>query len=255
MINRFIGLIIIVVIVGSIVGLIKVNKWIQGEVSEIVKTPEIETGESPTPVQIKETPKPKKRTGEVIRKTRLAPERTFEHSIFYQGGEEIARHKVSRKGLVYDQTGKIPNGKVKFINETNRTYGVEYYIGNMKNGPARTNYKDGQLKIEANYQFGELITRKEYYIDGVLKMEEDYSDARKFDDARETGTGKVYYRDGMVKFEWYLVNSDPVGYHKSYNVKGKLTLAVYFDEFGNEKPREQSVTVTSAAPSTGIFPQ
>ena len=39
-------------------------------------------------------------------------------------------------------------------------------------------------------------------------MEEDYTDAREYDDGREVGIGKVYSRDGMVKYEWYIVNSE-----------------------------------------------
>lgn len=235
--KRYLGPVFIIIIILSVGGLAIFNHWLQRQVGDIVDHP-VNTSTVPpvsSPVQEEKNSKPK-RSGEVIRKTRLAPERTFERSIFYQGGEEIARHKVSRKGgIAYDHTGDIPNGLVKFINETNRTYGAEYYQNNLRHGPGRTNYKDGQLKSESNYQHGKLITRKEYYIDGVLKMEEDYSDAREFMDKRGTGIGKTYWRDGTIKFEWYMVNSDPVGYNKSYNIKGSLTSAVYFDEFGNEK--------------------
>ena len=231
--KRFLGPIIICIFVGMIIGLVKLNKWIQAQVGDIVEQPAQTTAVESPPIEKAEIPKPKRRTGEVIRKTRLAPERTFETSIFYQGGKEIARHKVSRKGIIYDQTGEIPNGKVKFINETDHTYGVEYYRGGVRNGPARVNYKDGSLKYEANYQYGKLMARKEYYYDGNVKMEEDYTDAREYDDGREVGIGKVYSRDGMVKYEWYIVNSDPVGYHKSYDRKGRLTAAIYYDQDGN----------------------
>jgi len=254
--KKNLGPFFIVIFIALIAGMIFLNNWIQGKVGEIVDNPINAPVVKLTPPEEMVVAAPKRRTGEVLKKTRLAPERTFERSIFYQGGEEIARHKVSKKGgIIYDHTGNIPNGKVKFINETNKTYGVEYYRDNVRHGPGRTKYKDGQLKNESEYQYGKLKTRKEYYIDGVLKMEEDYNDAREFMDNRETGIGKVYWRDGKVQFEWYMVNSDPVGYIKTYNTKGTLTSAVYFDEFGNEKPPKESVAVTDVALPTETIPQ
>jgi len=234
--KKFLALVIVCIFIGMIIGLLKINKWIQAQVSGFDEQPVPSATVEFQPIEKAETPKPKKRTGEVIRKTRLAPERTFERSIFYQGGKEIARHKVSKKGMIYDQTGKIPNGKVKFINETNQTYGVEYYLNGVRDGPARVKYKDGPLKYEAVYQYGKLVTRKEYYYDGTVKMEEDYTDAREYDDGREVGIGKVYSRDGIVKFEWYLINSDPVGYHKFNDGRGRLKTAIYFDKYGNVIP-------------------
>ena len=235
-----------------VIGLVRLNRWIQAQVSDITEQPAPMAAVEPPPVEKTEIPKLKKRHGEVIRKTRLAPERTFERSIFYQGGEEIARHKVSRRGMIYDQTGKIPDGKVKFINETDHTYGVEYYRGGVRNGPARTNYRDGPLKYEIKYQYGKVMTRREYFYDGILKMEEDYTDARDYDDSREVGIGKLYTRDGRVKYEWYIVNSDPVGYRKSYDRKGRLTAAIYYDQDGNLVQPKTGVTVNSVPPEAKL---
>ena len=253
--NRIGGLIFIIFLIGCIIGFIKINKWIQGEASDMGKATDSSSVEPAKSPLVKETPKPKRRTGDVIRKTRLAPERTFERSVFYQGGKEIARHKVSKKGIDYDHTGKIPNGKVKFINETDGTYGAAYYWNNVMHGPARTNYNSGKLKIEAEYEYGKLIIRKEYYQDGVLKMEEDFNDAREYMDNRDVGEGKLYGRDGSLKYEWHMINSDPNGYYKSYNRRGKLTSVIYFDKFGNEKPPIKKVTVPIAAPPADIKPQ
>lgn len=250
--KRFLGLVILCIFVGAIIAMINLNKWIQGEVSSIGEQPApVATVES-QPVEKVKTPKFKKRHGEVTRKTRLAPNRSYEASVFFQGGEEIARHKVSRKGLVYDQEGKIPNGKVKFINETDQTYGVEYYRGGLRHGSARVNNKDGSLKAESTYQYGKLMTRKEYYSDGILGMEEDYTDAREYDDGREVGAGKVYYRDGMVQFEWYLTNSDPKGYHRSYDRKGGITGVIYFDKDGNEVESKAEITANNAVSGVGL---
>lgn len=246
--KRLLGPIIVCVFIGMVMGLIKVNKWIQSQVGDIAEQPAPVVITEPLPAQKTETPKPKKRHGEVIRKTRLAPNRSYETSVFFQGGEEIARHKVSRKGMIYDQEGKIPNGKVKFINETDQTYGVEYYRGGLRDGSARVNNKDGSLKAESTYQYGKLMTRKEYYSDGTLGMEEDYTDAREYDDGREVGIGKVYYRDGMVQFEWHLTNSDPKGYHRSYDRKGGITGVIYFDKDGNEIQSKVEVTANNTMP-------
>jgi len=244
-------LIMLAAFIGVIFGLMKVNDWLQGEVLDLSKVP-LEEPVKKEPVKKAERAKPKKRTGDVIRKTRLAPERTFEWSIFYQGGEEIARQKESKKGMVYDQTGEIPDGKVKFINETSRTYGVEYYRSNVRHGPAQTNYNDGQKKSETTYQYGRLLAFKEFFYDGTLKMEVDYSDARDFMDDRDAGDGKMYDRSGSLKYEWHMVNSDPKGYYRSYNRQGELTGALYFDEFGHEIKPKTAITEAGITPENDI---
>ena len=96
------------------------------------------------------------------------------------------------------------------------------------------------------------MTRKEYYSDGILGMEEDYTDARAYDDGREVGIGKVYYRDGMVQFEWHLTNSDPKGYHRSYDRKGRITGVIYFDKDGNEIQPKVAVTANNTMPEVGL---
>ena len=180
-------------------------------------------------------------------------QRTFERSVFYQDGEEIAWHKMTLKGEIYEQTGEIPDGKVKFINETDQTYGVEYYRDGLRNGPMRVNYKDGALKQEAYFVYGKLMTNKEFYTDGTLKMDEDYNDARDYRDGREVGDGKVYARDGKVKYEWHLTNSDPVGFHKSYDRQGRLTSAVHYDQFGQIiEPAQATGAAVSAAPAPSL---
>jgi len=250
--KRFLGLIILCILIGAVIGLVKLNKWIQSQVGDIAEESAPAVITESHPVEKMEAPPIKKRHGDVIRRTRLAPERTFETSIFYQGGEEIARHKVTRKGMIYDQTGEIPNGKVKFINETDQTYGVEYYRNGARNGPARVNYRGGSLKLEANYQYGKLMTKKEYFHDGALKMTEDYTDAREYDDDREVGIGKVYTRDGRVKYEWFIINSDPIGYHKFYDSKGRLTATVYYDQDGNLVQPKTGVTGSNAPLEAGL---
>lgn len=242
-------------LVGFVIAVVVFNQWLSREMAEIERNQNVSVVQrtSAVPVKASVTPKPAVRTGEVIRRTRLAPERTFEISVFYQGGEEIARNKIStRSGKVYDQTGEVPDGRVKFINEHDETYGVEIYKNGILHGPARTNYKSGQTKTEAEYEFGKLKKRKEYYSDGTLKMEEDYSDAREYTDGREVGTGKVFSRDGVIKYEWKMTLSDPIGFQKSYDRYGHLRAEVYYNERGEKVSTKEYPAGTEAVPEAGI---
>ena len=118
-INKIVPIVIFILI---IFGLVYLNKMIQGKVGQIIENPVTTTPIKPIVKLIKkEIPKYIPITSEVLCRTRLAPEKTFYHSTFYKSGQEIARHKESVKGLIYDQSGDIPNGKVKFLNETNES--------------------------------------------------------------------------------------------------------------------------------------
>ena len=98
-----------------------------------------------------------------------------------------------------------------------------------------------------------LMNNTEYYHDGAVRMEQDYSDARGYGDDPEVGIGKVYTRHGTVKFEWFLINSEPVGFKKSYNQKGGLVDTVYFDEYGQVIEPEQALPSVADAPSANIL--
>jgi hypothetical protein len=228
------GIVMVSIFVMVVAGLLVVNQWLQEKAGYIVDNP-INTSTAPIRPQKIKGPEDVQvaRSGDVIRKTRLAPERTYEVHVFYQGGREVARQKTNvGGGTILDYSGTIPDGKVEFIDESNETYGVEYYQGGGRHGPLKELYKDGRPRREAYYQYGKLLTGKEYYQDGIVRMEEDYSDARQYKDRREVGIGKVYSRDGTLKYEWRLTNADPVGFNKSYNQKGELVAEVYYDEYG-----------------------
>lgn len=244
--KNFTGFIIGFILIAFIAGLVMVNNWLQKETSDIVAHSINTSTIKPLPSPQKKELVPKKRIGEVIRKTRLAPERTFEISVFYQGGDEIARHKVA-KDMTYDNEGEIPDGRVKFINESNKTYGAEFYRGGRRHGPAKVYYRDGPLKREMEYQYGRLIKNKEYYHDETLRMEEDFTDAREYNDNREVGIGKVYFRDGTLKYEWFMVNSEPTGFNRSYDTRGRLVYEVLFDEYG-QIVQSQAVPTEDAGP-------
>lgn len=153
-------------------------------------------------------------------------------SVFYAEDTEIAWQKIVG-GKVVEIKGTIPNGKVKFTDESSNRHGVEYYSNGKKDGPSNTYYPDGQAFEEAYYRNGKLLWRKEYYKDGSLRLEIDYQDARDLGDDVEVGRGKLYYRDGTVKYEWQLTNSDEDGFKKSYDQKGGLRGALYFDRDGH----------------------
>ena len=235
--KKIIGPFFIILFACLIAGLFMFNRWIQGQVGLIVEHPvQNPPARAVSLPQDSPKPLPKRQTGEVLKKMRLAPDRTFEQGIFYQGGQEIARHRITREGDIYDQSGIIPDGKVKFINETDETYGAEIYKDGKRHGPMRAYYNDGIMKQEALYQFGKIVTSKEYFHSGALRMEMDFSDARDYGDGKDVGMGKVYFPNGRVKYEWKLTNTDPIGYQKSYNGQGDLTGVVYFDGAGEVIP-------------------
>lgn len=248
------GLVAIIIIAMLVVFLAIANRWLKKETGEIVSIPtDTSIVESKPPRAQDKKPKILK-GGEVIREARLSPDRKIEISVFYQGGVEIARYKYAN-GKVYDLIGEIPDGKVQFINKSNETYGVEFYRNGKRHGAAKVFYRDDQLKQELEYQYGKLLTNKEYYHDGIVRMEVDYSDARGASnkDDPEVGIGKVYTRHGTVKFEWFLVNSEPVGFKKSYDQNGVLMDEVYFDEYG-QIIEPEAVSVSDNTPESSDVP-
>lgn len=173
----------------------------------------------------------RRRGQKAVRKDRLSPGRDYVESVFYLDEKEIGRQKIIDE-KVMESNGEIPEGRVDFVNEFKGTQGVEYYVRGQKDGPSKTYFTGGQLNAEAYYRKGKLLRKKEYYNDGGIRLEINYEDARKDIDAKETGVGKVYYREGTLKYEWHLTNSEKIGFKKSYNQDGELRAAFYFDENG-----------------------
>jgi len=190
------------------------------------------------PVQLPVVPPPEKKspkkkiTGEMTALLHLDPNRIFYFARFFADGEEIAQCKITDHN-VYDCTEEIPDGKVDFTNETKNTYGVERYRRGKRDGTRYEYYSSGQLKCESVYVQGTLQTHKEYYSDGILRMEQDFRDAMWVTDNPEAGAGKVYNRDGTLKYEWSLTNQGQGGYTKSYDSTGRLVAEKGFDKNGN----------------------
>ena len=170
--------------------------------------------------------------GEVIRKSFVTRGAGYTEHVFYRNGQEIARQSVSSDGKI-EQTGEIPDGKVKFYDEYNNTQGEESYINGKRYGEAKAYYSDGRIKSEAKYINGRLVSNKEYYTSGVLRFMVNYDDAREYPGDSEVGVGKLYYPDGTLKYEWNITNSNTTGYKKSYNRDGQLRAEIYYDEKGN----------------------
>ena len=168
---------------------------------------------------------------EVTRKSWVVRGSDYIESVFYLDNQEIAREKTSVNGI-YDQTGAIPNGKVTFSDEHNKTYGEEYYQNSKKDGEAKIFYENGQLKTDSSYKDGVLLTTKEYYNDGRLRFEGDYTDARDSKDYKETGVGKIYFKEGPLKYEWNFTKTEKKAFRKAYNSNGELVYEAYYDADG-----------------------
>ena len=168
---------------------------------------------------------------EVTKKSRVVRGSDYIESVFYVGDKEVAREKTSNQGT-YDQEGEIPGGKVMFFNETSKTHGEEYYNNGKKDGLSKIFYENGQLKNESQYKNGILLNEKEYYNDGQLRFEGNYEDARDYADNKEVGIGKLYFKNGILKYEWNFTKSENIAFRKSYNQNGELVYEARYDGDG-----------------------
>lgn len=228
--------IIVVCFAASLVAIKTINDRIGREVSVIAETPRHGSAANITPAPpsaVEQEPSVRRRrSGEkIMRKDRLSPGRDYQESIFYLNDTEVARQKIVNEKVV-ESSGEIPEGRVDFLDESKKTYGTDYYLQGKKSGPSLTYFPDGRSNIEAYYQWGKLLWKREYYNDGGIRLEVNYEDAREQSGEKETGAGRVYYRDGTIKYEWNLTNSEKIGFKKSYSQDGRLRAAFYFDEYG-----------------------
>ena len=169
---------------------------------------------------------------EVTRRTRVERGSDIIEHVFYQNAQEIAHQKIYPNGRI-EQTGIIPDGKVKFYDEYQGSHGEEHYLSGKKSGPEKTYYSNGRVKSEGQYRNGKSVTLKEYYKNGNVRFDVDYSDARNDIEGKEVGIGKLYYPNGTLKYEWNLTASNRKGHRKSYNRDGQLRAEFYYDQYGN----------------------
>jgi|SRR3989338_328734 len=228
--------IIVVLCFGALVAIKTINDRIAREMRVIAETPRQAPAtriapEASSAAKQGSSPRRRKPGETIVRRDRLSPGRDYQESVFYLSGMEVARQRIVNEKII-KSSGEIPEGRSDFVNESQKTYGTEYYLQGKKSGPSLTYFSDGRLNIEAYYQWGKLLRKKEYYNDGGIRLEVNYADAREQTDNKETGVGKVYYRNGTLKYEWNLTNSEKIGFKKSYNQNGELRAAFYFDEYG-----------------------
>ncbi len=185
---------------------------------------------------------------EVVRKTRLVRGSDYYEDVFYSGNQELARQKTTGR-KVLEQNGKIPDGNVKFIDESEHTYGEEYYEDGKRQGLARTYYEDAKPKMESYYKEGNLLKSKEFYKNGNLRFEVSYEDARDHNkEDSEVGIGKLYFSDGTLRYEWNLTKSLKTGFKKAYNQDGKLVYEVYYDADGKSMPKDKGQVTQENGP-------
>jgi len=234
---------VFIVFIGIVMGLWWFGSSMNKEIERIDHHQQWESQRIVAPPQQEESAQVEKNQEkeEIIRKMRLDPNRKFSESIIFRDGQEIARFKMEKRKM-YDFTGYIPNGKVKFFNESKKRYGTEHYQDDKLHGPYKE-YLEGDILIrEAYYSQGELIRNKEYFADGTLKMEENYEDALRISENDEVGHGKIYFRDGALMYEWYLTNNDPNRFKRTFNHLGELVADDKYNEVGElvskwRKPR------------------
>lgn len=207
-----------------------INRYMTGELGKI----EDQSSPIVQPLNIQPANLIKKKIP-VTEKIYMDPNRVYTVSVFFQEGKEIARYKTINHEIV-DQQGIIPDGDVKFENSSRRSYGTEHYSDNQRHGIFKEYFTEGQIRREAKYVEGKIWWNKEYFIDGTLRMEEYYEDSLISSISKETGHGKIYFRDGRLMYEWNLTNRDENRYKRSYNREGKLVAETYYDNLGQSIP-------------------
>lgn len=150
---------------------------------------------------------------------------------------EAARFK-NKNGRTFDKTGRIPDGKIRFVSEFENTYGFENYAGEKLDGEFVEYYADGRIKVRAVYSNGRLKDRKIYFDHGGLFSEEDYTDTSfvrnvlEFSQLKKIGRGKVYRYDGTLKQEWSATDQDQRYYIKFFDAQGALRESQDYDKNG-----------------------
>ena len=170
-------------------------------------------------------------TGELVHRIRLHPNRDSYLHTFYAGDKEIGGFS-SKDDEISDESGKIPDGEIKFVNESTEMHGVENLREGKRHGPAQTFLASGELYLDETYNRGQLVTSKQYAKDGHLTMVINMEDARDDPINHENGTGKVFWSNGVLKYEWSITKSDRTAYKRSYNTEGGLISEEFFDSHG-----------------------
>ena len=221
--------------IGCVLALLAVfaylNKMVDSSIKEIDQDMAVERKITPAEIPQKKAEHKDYSKSEITCKIRLDATRKYYRYDFYAGDERIAQLKA-RLDDVVSLNGEIPDGRIKFINETDDTFGEISFLNNLLHGDYIEYYQNRQVKMEAKYYKGKLRTSKEYFDDGVLRMEKNMEDALRFVEGKELGEGKVYHRDGTLRYHWNMTNEKNGGFKKSYNIRGELIDEKYYNEKG-----------------------
>lgn len=221
--------VIIVVVLGV---LIFAQKWVETTMNKLMERaivyPKIRKMEEQNRRNLSRIYK-----GKVVRKILMNPNRTHSESRIYNDGELVAQFSSIRGDDVEKLKGKLPEGRIGFVNETKETYGEERWQKGKRHGEYIEYYSNGVIYRQAKFYKGRLMENEIFYFDGTPRRVEDFKDALRFVDDPEVGYGRIYYRDGKLMYEWKLTNLLKGGYKRSYNKEGRLVEEKIYDNMGD----------------------
>ncbi len=225
--------ILFVFIAGLIFVMIILNMFIMSQMkTKKSPQPPVVAEEMPAQKVVNRPPKPVSEN--LTQREWLDMNREYRECVVFTDQTEIARYKISvQDKKMFDLTGALPDAVVPFEDINTHVKGTVSYQGNKRHGKYLEYFDNGKVSKEIVYYRDILRTLKEYFYDGRLRMEVDYTDAIFKPGDTEVGVGKVYARDGVLKYEWNLTNRSTNRYKKSYNIDGRLTEVLTFDAYGN----------------------
>ena len=89
-------------------------------------------------------------------------------------------------------------------------------------------HPNGQIWTQKTYNDGRLTLLKEYYSNGSLRMQADYSDALMLPNLQDKGSGTLYRRNGHAIYDWQFTNLDSERFRKFYDDLGKPSRIEYY---------------------------
>lgn len=214
------------------------NQALLKELGPAAPAPAVTSPESPQDASPTEEKKAKKKYIQTYtERVLLDPGRRYSNHIIYGDDQEVARFKTS-DGQIFDLKGRIPDGRISFVNETTGTYGTEHFQDGRRHGAYKEYLENGKLYKDIWYASGKAVIIKEYYDNNQLRMEADLTDALWDVNDPELGTGRIYTKQGILKYEWHMTNKDESRFKKSYNSRGDLVEVRFFDRLGNQLRKE-----------------
>jgi len=229
--------VLIAAVGGLIVFMIILNVVIMSQMKDKPKpAPVVFAVEEP----VEHTVRREKPKGIFTQKEWLDMNREYRECVIYADGTEVARFKINvHNHKMFDRTGEIPDETIPFEDIYSGVTGTVTYHNNLRHGPYVELFDNKRVAKEMYFYRDKIRTLKEYFYDGRVRMDVDYTDAIVAINDPEVGVGKVYARDGVLKYEWNLTNTNPNRYKKSYNIDGQLVETMTFDSYGKMLERKR----------------